>query len=112
MKKAILILIAAMLMTSCGVGVYTHSSGQGDKSEISFVAAEKQVLDVSIDGQSYKVQSVKHKGWKKNRKIKKTVLNTIELATGKHNISASLNGNEIYSKFIFVSNGEHKVIEL
>lgn len=104
--------MTALLLAGCGVGVYSHSSGMEDKSEISFVAERKSDVEVTVDDRTYSVQTVKQKDWKKSRKIKKTVLNTIVLPVGQHSVTVSMDGKVVFTKKIFVSNGEHKVIEL
>ena len=112
MKKFLVFLAAVCLFSSCGTGVYTVSSGKADKSELSFVSKDKMALDVTVDGAAYSVNSVKEKAWKKTGNIKKTALNTISITTGQHEVSVSGKNGVIYSKKIFVSTGEHKIIEL
>lgn len=112
MKKLFILLVIAISFIRCGVGLYSHSSGRADQGEISFTATDKYKLEVSVDNKTYMVQSVKQKDWKKNRNIKKTALNTINVSTGQHSIVISRNGNVIFTKKIFVSAGEHKIIEL
>jgi phosphatidate phosphatase PAH1 len=60
----------------------------------------------------YNVSTVKEKAYKSGRNIKYTALNTISLTPGKHQIEVSVNGSVVYSQLIFVSTGEHKIIEL
>ncbi|NLD21767.1 MAG: hypothetical protein GX664_04715 [Bacteroidales bacterium] len=112
MKKVFFLSILTLLLSSCGVGVYSVSSGKADQSEISFVAADKCELDVTIDNNAYKVDAVKQKDWRKNRNIKKTDINTITIPVGQHDLIVVQNGVVVYSKKIFVSAGEHKIIEL
>lgn len=46
------------------------------------------------------------------RNIKKTDINTITIPVGQHDLIVVQNGVVVYSKKIFVSAGEHKIIEL
>lgn len=113
MKKIILALIgAALLLSSCGVGSYTVSSGKADEAMLSFVSADKTPITVSVDNNSYDVSTVKTRAWQKDRKIKKTAQNTIFIAPGQHDVTVVMDGKEVCHKKIFVSAQEHKVIEL
>lgn len=112
MKKIIVALIAALLLSSCGVGSYSVSSGKADEGMLSFVSAAKLPISVTVDNDSYDVHTVKAKAWRKDRKIKKTAKNTIFLAPGRHDVVVEIHGNEVYHKTIFVSTQEHKIIEL
>ncbi|MCF0173797.1 MAG: hypothetical protein HUJ95_00505 [Bacteroidales bacterium] len=111
MKKLIIISIFTLLLTGCGV--HTVVSGVEDKAEISFVAPTKKVnLNVKIDDNTYNVQAVYQRAWRKDRNIKKTVKNTIVITPGKHNVEVRNLGEVVFQKQIFVSTGEHKIIEL
>jgi len=112
MKRIIIILIAALALTSCGVGSYSVSSGKADEGMISFVSESKTPITVTIDDSAYNVYTVKAKAWRKDRNIKKTAQNTIFLAPGQHNVVVSINGKEVCNKKVFISTEEHKVIEL
>lgn len=112
MKKIILVLMGALLLSACGVGSYSISSGKADESMLSFVSADKTPITVSVDSNSYDVFTVKTKAWQKDRNIKKTSQNTIIISPGQHDVVVMMNGKEIYHKKVFVSAQEHKVIEL
>lgn len=112
MKKILIILLGALLLTSCGVGSYSISSGNADESMISFVSADKIPISVTIDNDTYSVLTVKTKAWRTERNIKLTAQNTIKLSPGQHNIVVVMEGKEVFNKKIFVSSREHKVIEL
>lgn len=112
MKKFIFFLFGIFLMTSCGVGNYSVSSGREDKSELSFTSADKSDITVTVDNNTYNIQTVKDKAYKTNRNIKKTSQNTISLAPGAHDVKVIKDGTEVFSKRLFLSNAEHKVIEL
>lgn len=112
MKKVILALIGAILLTSCGVGSYTVSSGKADVGMISFVSDSQVPITVTIDDKTYDVLTVKEKAWRTDRNIKKTAKNTITLSPGQHTVVVAKNGQEVYSKKVFISVQEHKVIEL
>ena len=92
MKKIIISFIGALMLTSCGVGSYTVSSGKADEGMISFVSDAKTPITVTIDNNSYDVCTVKTKAWRKGRDIKKTAQNTIFLTPGQHNLVVTMNG--------------------
>lgn len=112
MKKMIIAILGALMLTSCGVGSYSVSSGKADEGMISFVSEAKTPVTVTIDNNSFDVYTVKTKAWRKDRNIKKTAQNTIFLAPGQHNVVVSMNGKEVCNKKVFISAQEHKVIEL
>lgn len=112
MKKFVFAACAALFLTGCGVGSYSLSSGRADEATVSFTDTENYNIVVSVDDDTYNVQTVKTKSYKADRKIKQTSENTIRIATGQHRISVKADGKEIYAKNIFVSAGEHRIIEL
>lgn len=112
MKKFILAAIAALLLVGCGVGTYSVASGRPDEAAISFVAGSKYDIAVTIDDATYNVQTVKTSDYKANKNIKQTAKNTIYMAPGKHELTVKSKGQTVYAKTIFVSVGEHKVVEL
>ncbi len=112
MNKILLAVLSALLLSACGVGNYSLSSGKADVSMLSFVSAEYVKIKVSVDDKSYDLLSVKDKAWKTDRKIKPTAKNTILLTSGTHEVAVSADGSQIYSKKIFVSASEHKIVEL
>lgn len=112
MKKMIIAILGALMLTGCGVGSYSVSSGKADEGMISFVSEAKTPVTVTIDNNSFDVYTVKTKAWRKDRNIKKTAQNTIFLAPGQHNVVVSMNGKEVCNKKVFISAQEHKVIEL
>jgi uncharacterized protein YxeA len=113
MKKILIAIVSMLFLSSCGVGTYSISSGKADMSELSFVDTESYNIDVVVDKtQEYGVSTVKEKAYKPGRNIKYTALNTISLSPGKHQIEVRVNGKVVYSQLIFVSTGEHKIIEL
>ena len=112
MRKILIIALLSVFMASCGVGSYSITTGIADESSISFVMDKKQEIVVTIDNQQYDVETVKLKDYRKDRSLKRTVKNTIEMTPGQHDVKVTLDGNEIYTQKIFVSAGENKVIEL
>lgn len=108
----ITVILLSGLLSSCGVGSYTISSGKADVAGICFIAPKKYSISIEIDGKQYNMVTVKNKKYHKNRNIKKTALNTIKVSPGKHSVKVWHNGDEIYSKLVFVSSSETKVIEL
>lgn len=112
MKKIFVIALLSLGLCSCGVGSYSVSSGKADEAEISFAAPRRCDLTVTIDSQTYRMQAVKTKAWKSGRRIKPTALNTRTLTPGQHDLSVESEYGKKIEKKIFVSAGEHKVIEL
>ena len=101
-----------MLLTGCGVGNYSVQSGVEDAAFISFTDDAKHDITVTVDDQTYALKTVKQKAYKSGRNIKQTVLNTIKIGPGQHEVKVTVNGNDIFSKKLFLSTGEHKIIEL
>lgn len=112
MKRVLLVLFASLLLTGCGVGSYSVSSGKADEAELSFTSNWKEDLTVVVDNNTFNVQSVRQKDFKAERKLRKTVNNTIKITPGQHDLKVYMKGMEVYSKKIFVSAQEHKIIEL
>lgn len=113
MRKFIIVAIASLALSSCGVGTYSLSSGKADKAEISFVDQSSYNITLKVDNSStYSTSTIKEKAYKSGRNIKKSALNSIELSVGKHFIEVFVGGKSVYAKWIFVSAGEHKIIEL
>lgn len=112
MKKIALALVAALVSASCGVGLYSVSSGKADEGMISFVSESKTPITVTIDNESHDIYTVKAKAWHKDRNIKKTAQNTIFLSPGQHNVVVTMNGKEAWNKKVFISAQEHEVVEL
>ena len=112
MRKILLIALVSLFMVSCGVGSYSITTGIPDESSISFVTDKKQEIIVTVDNQQYNVETVKLKDYRKDRSLKRTVENTIEITPGQHDVKVTLDGNVIYTQKIFVSAGENKVVKL
>ena len=113
MKKFVVILFAAALfLTSCGVGSYTVVSGKEDKCILSFTSQKTTPITVQVDGKTYNVQSVADNAYKTRRNIKQTAENSIVMTPGTHDVTVFQNGAQVYSKKLFISNSEHRVIEL
>lgn len=112
MKKLMITAAFTMLLTGCGVGNYSVQSGVEDASFISFTDDVKQDITVTVDDQTYVIKTVKQKAYKSGRNIKQTALNTIKTTPGQHEVKVVLNGNEVFGKKLFLSTGEHKILEL
>ena len=114
MKKLMIIAAFTMLLTGCGVGNYSVQSGVEDAAFISFTDDVKQDITVTVDNQTYVLKTVKQKAYKSGRNIKQTALNTIKIGPGQHEVKVTLtlDGTDVFDKKIFVSTGEHKIIEL
>jgi hypothetical protein len=112
MKKLMIIVAFTMLLTGCGVGSYSVQSGVEDAAFISFTDDLEQDITVIVDNQTYVLKTVKQKAYKSGRNIKQTALNTIKIDQGQHEVKVVMNGNDVFSKKLFLSTGEHKIIEL
>ena len=113
MKKILIALIGIVLLSSCGVGSYTVTSGKADAGEISFTFSKITPITVSVDDQTYSINTVKVKAWTVDRNIRKTVKNTIRVNAGQHDITVyDESGTKIYQKKMFISASEHRIIDL
>ena len=112
MKKFIIALFSALLFSGCGVGSYSVSSGRADEGMISFVSSTATTIRVIVDNNTYDINTVKTKAWRKERNIKNTAKNTIIIPPGQHHVTVYISGDKVYSKKVFISTQEHKIIEL
>jgi hypothetical protein len=112
MKKLLISLLGALLLTGCGVGSYSISSGRPNEGAISFTYADKTPITVTIDGQDYALETVKTKAWRTERKIKQTAQNTLVLSVGQHEIAVTMNGQRVLSRKVIIGDQEHRIIEL
>lgn len=113
MKKYIILAIITLAFTSCGVGTYSISSGKADNAEISFIDQNSYDITLKVDNTStHNISTIKEKAYKSGRNIKMTALNSVALPIGKHFIEVFVGGKSVYAKWVFVSAGEHKIIEL
>jgi len=113
MKKLLILAISLIFFASCGVGSYSVQSGKADAAAISFKAEKASKIQVTIDGQAYDLNSVAASAFKTKVKFKQTTQNTIKIAPGTHEVKvADKTGKEIFAKKLFISNQEHRVIEL
>ena len=110
MRKYILMLIAAITAVACG-GTYSVASGRDDAAQLTLTAEKTYSIQVVVDGTTYNMETVKQKAYKQ-RKMKATANNTITITTGQHKVDVLHDGNKVYSKQVFVTSGQHKVIEL
>lgn len=110
MKRLIAILVTALL-TSCGVGNYSVTSGLADQAFISFTSSGKMPIQVTIDDNTYSVCSVKQKTYKA-RKIRQTDRNSILVSPGSHDVTVMYNDQKIFERKIFLSAAEHRIINL
>lgn len=112
MKKIFGIFIFAALLTSCGVGSYSVTSGKADEGALSFTFSKNREIIVIVDNNTYNISTVKDKAFKTDRKIKETSQNTIRVSPGSHEVKVIISGNVAYEKKIFISSSEHKIVEL
>ena len=113
MKRIFLALFAAaLLLTGCGVGSHTVVSGRPDEAAVVFFSNRSYSVDVKIDHNTYRVNTVKNSDFKKKRNIKKTADNMIVVSPGVHQVTVRRRGEVIHEQRIFVSAGDTKVITL
>ena len=112
MKKLIFMAAFSVFLTGCGVGTYSVQSGVEDAAYLTFTDDAKEQIVVKVDDNTYTLNTVKQKAYKSGRNIKQTALNPIKTGTRQHEVKVVMNGTEVFSKKIFVSTGEHKIIEL
>ena len=115
MKKilAIISVLGALVLTACSVGSHTVNSGMADEGYIWFVSTTERAITVDIDGTSYQTQTVQEKrSWQKRRDIKATVKGMITVTPGQHAVKVIDNGQEVYSKKLFISATETKEVRL
>lgn len=114
MKKFLILALTLVLFSACGVGSRTVQSGKADAASISFTTVGKSApIQVIIDGHIYQINSVAVQAFKKKVDFKQTTSNTLLITPGTHDVKVTDNaGNEIFSKKLFISNQEHRVVEL
>lgn len=113
--KNLFVIIAALFlsfMTSCGVGNYSVVTGKEDMASICFVDEKSYDISVTIDGERFETQTIKKKAYKKRRDIKKTANCSLLLTPGRHIVEVYNDNNLLYSKEVFVSPSDVKVVEL
>lgn len=114
MKKIIALfsIIGTLVLTACSVGSHSVSSGMADEGYIWFVSNVEKAITVDIDGNTYQTQTVKEKEWQKHRDIKATTKGMITVTPGQHVVRVMENGQEVYSKKLFISATETKMVKL
>jgi len=114
MKRSFLILLfaAALLITGCGVGSHTVVSGRADEAGLVVFADRSYPIDVTVDNQTYRVNTVKDNSYKNKRNIKKTADNMIVVSPGVHSVTVRSRGRVVLTQRIFVSAGDTKVLTL
>lgn len=112
MKRILILLSAVLLFAGCGTGSHTVVSGKADEAGVVFFSDQTQAIDVTIDKNTYRVNTVKNSDFKKKRNIKKTADNMIVVKPGQHDVTVRYKGKTILTQKIFVSAGDTKVINL
>ncbi len=114
MKKFVFMLMASAMLalTGCNVGVHSVTSGSADECAVCFVSTDSYDISVDIDGTVYELKTVKQKSYKAHRDIKARANEQIIITPGRHKVKVMRDGKEVYSKEIFVSATETKVIEI
>ncbi len=112
MKRILLAMAAVLCLAGCGVGSYTISSGRADEGYLTFISDKAYNIKVIVDETEYSTSSVKNKAYRKDRKIKQTVKNTVRVSPGAHEVQVIKGGKVIFSKKLFISATEHKIIDL
>lgn len=114
MKKFLIvsIVLLATIATSCrSTGTYTTVTGV-EGAKICFTSDKTYSIDVNIDGNLYKTNTVKDNEYKAKRNIRNTVREAISVSPGKHDIVVTKNSQQLYKKKIFISTDETKIIKL
>lgn len=112
MKKLLLLLVAAASMAFVGCGVTSVAGGHPDQAAVYFVSTKSFDVTVDIDGKKYDVETIKQKPHRKKRNEKRIANEQIVVSPGKHDVKVTRDGKEIYSKQIFISATEVRMIEL
>ena len=114
MKKIIALfsIIGILVLASCSVGSHSVNSGMADEGYVWFVSNVEKSITVEIDGTTYQTQTIKEKEWQKRRNIKATTKGMITVTPGQHDVKVSEEGKEIYSKKLFISASETKMVKL
>lgn len=112
MKKILIALFSVLVLSSCGVGSYSTSGGKADEAAISFTSLKATPLVVTIDNDVYHVSSVATSNFKKKKDLKATAANTIRILPGTHDVKVYIDDYEVFSKKIFISTSEQRVIAL
>ena len=114
MKRIATLFVAAIVLTlaSCNVGVHSVSSGKADEAALLFMAPERYDIAVIVDGTTYALETVKKKAYRAARDIKRSATQQVVVSPGRHSVQVTRDGKEVYTKEIFVSAAEQKVIEL
>lgn len=101
-----------LALTGCKVGVQSVASGNADECAVCFVSDKAYSITVDIDGAQYDLKTVKQSNYKARRDIKARANEQIVVAPGRHKVKVMRDGQEVYSKEIFVSASETKIITL
>lgn len=107
-----IIFMAIMVLASCGVGNYSISSGKADQAAIFVTDDSSYDVAITIDGTLYQTKTVKNKAIKKRRNIKQLTKYKIVTTPGRHTVSVTANGQEVYNKTVELSTSETRMIEL
>ena len=114
MKKIIALfsIIGTLVLAACSVGSHSVSSGMADEGYVWFVSETEKAITVDIDGTTYQTQTIKEKEWQKRRDIKATAKGMITVTPGQHEVKVIIDGKEVYSKKLFISASESKMVKL
>ncbi len=103
---------AAFFLTSCQIGSYSVASGVEDTAGIVVTSGSNRDIKIVVDGTSYDCRTVKDKGWKKDRKIRKTYKKALQVSSGQHEIEIIDNGVSVKKEKVILSSGEMRVINI
>jgi len=112
MKKFLILALSLILFAGCKTGSYSISSGKADGAAISFTSPKAAPITVVIDERTYTIKTVATNAIKKKTVFKPSAENTIKLTPGTHDVKViDEKGQVYYSKKLFLSNQEHRMIE-
>lgn len=109
---SILAITATLILTSCQIGSYTVASGVEDTAGIVVTSNSNRDIKIVVDGTSYDCRTVKDKGWKQDRKIRKTYKKALQVSTGQHDIEIIDNGVSVKKEKVILSSGEMRIINI
>ena len=104
---------AAMALTACSYGVYSVNSGMADEGYVCFTGTSAYDITVVVDGESQPARTVKkEKAYKARRNMRRTSQGMVAVKPGSRQVKVMRGGKEVYSKTLFISATETKIIDL
>ena len=108
-NKLIIGILCLFSLLSCGSA---KKAAQDQPAWLSFTTPAKEAIEVTVDGQTYELTTVKTKVWQVDRNIKKTPQNTVFLQPGHHEVRVVRDGRVVFNSPVMLGIKEHRVIDL